>query len=73
VLTVGLPVERHERLLKVDRLRDADSLTAWFLCYFQASGDYHRSTWQRIRMGIVGFGGCGVPFKVAELQAGEKA
>jgi hypothetical protein len=38
VLTVGLPVERHERLLKVDRLRDGGSVTAWIPWYFQASG-----------------------------------
>jgi hypothetical protein len=31
------------------------------------------SIWRRIPMGIAGLGGCGVPFKVAELQVGENA
>jgi len=36
-------------------------------------GDYHQQYLAKNPDGYCGIGGCGVPFKVAELQAGERA
>ena len=36
-------------------------------------GYYHQQYLAKNPDGYCGIGGCGVPFKVAELQAGEKA
>jgi len=36
-------------------------------------GDYHQQYLAKNPDGYCGIGGCGVPFKVAELQVGEKA
>jgi hypothetical protein len=36
-------------------------------------GDYHQQYLAKNPDGYCGVGGCGVPFKVAELQVGEKA
>jgi len=40
-----------------------------FLC----RGDYHQQYLAKNPNGYCGIGGCGVPFKLAELQVGEKA
>jgi len=37
------------------------------------SPDYHQQYLAKNPNGYCGIGGCGVPFKVAELQVGEKA
>jgi len=36
-------------------------------------GDYHQQYLAKNPNGYCGLGGCGVPFKIAELQVGEKA
>jgi peptide-methionine (S)-S-oxide reductase len=36
-------------------------------------GEYHQQYLAKNPDGYCGIGGCGVPFKVAELQVGEKA
>jgi peptide-methionine (S)-S-oxide reductase len=37
------------------------------------SADYHQQYLAKNPNGYCGIGGCGVPFKLAELQVGEKA
>jgi peptide-methionine (S)-S-oxide reductase len=37
------------------------------------SADYHQQYLAKNPSGYCGIGGCGVPFKLAELQVGEKA
>jgi peptide-methionine (S)-S-oxide reductase len=40
---------------------------------FYYAEDYHQQYLAKNPNGYCGIGGCGVPFKFAELQAGEKA
>ena len=37
------------------------------------AADYHQQYLAKNPNGYCGIGGCGVPFKIAELQVGEKA
>ncbi len=40
---------------------------------FYYAEDYHQQYLAKNPNGYCGIGGCGVPFKLAELQVGEKA
>jgi hypothetical protein len=44
-----------------------------FQCESNFSADYHLRYLAKNPNGYCGIGGCGVPFKLAELQVGEKA
>ena len=44
-----------------------------FLASKRISPDYHQQYLAKNPNGYCGIGGCGVPFKIAELPVGEKA
>ena len=54
-----------------------DATTAMYLREFRGgkrfSADYHQQYLAKNPGGYCGIGGCGVPFKIAELPVGEKA
>jgi peptide methionine sulfoxide reductase MsrA len=54
------------RLITTRKLRD-------FLAGRGFSADYHQQYLAKNPNGYCGIGGCGVPFKIAGLQVGEKA
>ena len=57
----------------VDRAVPVGVVKPEFLWDFHPQGDYHQQYLAKNPDGYCGIGGCGVPFKVAELQVGEKA
>ena len=69
----GLPADRAERLPEVDRTRARDTATPWFPCDFRLQRRLSPAVPRENPNGYCGIGGCGVPFKLAELQVGEKA
>ena len=63
--------------INVYRKSTGDMTTAMQLRNFRAEkrfrSDYHQQYLAKNPNGYCGIGGCGVPFKLAELQVGEKA
>ena len=53
--------------------RSTATQTRYFRAEIGFSADYHQQYLAKNPNGYCGIGGCGVPFKSAELQVGEKA
>jgi hypothetical protein len=66
-------VDRRQRLPKVYRQRDHDEITQWFPWSKLLQRRLSQQYLAKNPDGYCGIGGCGVPFKSAELQTGEKA